>query len=119
MEEKNYLEYLAELYPTIEKVSTEIINLPKGIEHFLSDVHGEYEAFSHGMTLAAHEPFETAEAVIQEEKDIVSHQITVNHCHKRQTVGDMDNGKQLTKKIAELKELIRAYRSGTIKERGN
>ena len=51
--EKNYLEYLAELYPTIEKAATEIINLqsvinlPKGTEHFLSDIHGEYEAFSH------------------------------------------------------------------------
>ena len=50
---KNYLEYLAELYPTIGKASTEIINLqsiinlPKGTEHFLSDIHGEYEAFSH------------------------------------------------------------------------
>lgn len=49
--EKNYLEYLAELYPTIEKAATEIINLqsvinlPKGTEHFLSDIHGEYEAF--------------------------------------------------------------------------
>ena len=51
--EKNYLEYLAALYPTIEKAATEIINLqsvinlPKGTEHFLSDIHGEYEAFSH------------------------------------------------------------------------
>lgn len=48
-----YLERLAELYPTIAKASTEIINLqsilnlPKGTEHFLSDIHGEYEAFSH------------------------------------------------------------------------
>ena len=45
--EKNYLEYLAELYPTIEKAATEIINLqsvinlPKGTEHFLSDIHGD------------------------------------------------------------------------------
>ena len=52
MEQNKYLEYLAELYPTIEKASTEIINLqsiinlPKGTEHFLSDIHGEYEAFS-------------------------------------------------------------------------
>ena len=43
----------AELYPTIGKASTEIINLqsilnlPKGTEHFMSDLHGEYEAFSH------------------------------------------------------------------------
>ena len=52
-EELRYLQRLAELYPTIGKASTEIINLqsilnlPKGTEHFLSDVHGEYEAFSH------------------------------------------------------------------------
>lgn len=48
-----YLERLAQLYPTIAKASTEIINLqsilnlPKGTEHFLTDIHGEYEAFSH------------------------------------------------------------------------
>ena len=48
-----YLETLAELYPTIAKASSEIINLqailnlPKGTEHFLTDIHGEYEAFSH------------------------------------------------------------------------
>lgn len=48
-----YLKRLAELYPTIAKASTEIINLqsilnlPKGTEHFITDIHGEYEAFSH------------------------------------------------------------------------
>lgn len=48
-----YLDRLAELYPTIAAASTEIINLesilnlPKGTEHFLTDIHGEYEAFSH------------------------------------------------------------------------
>ena len=52
-EELHFLEQLAELYPTISKASSEIINLqailnlPKGTEHFLSDIHGEYEAFSH------------------------------------------------------------------------
>ena len=51
--EKKYLERLAELYPTIAKASTEIINLssilnlPKGTEHFITDIHGEFEAFSH------------------------------------------------------------------------
>lgn len=51
--ELKYLQRLAELYPTIAKASTEIINLqsilnlPKGTEHFLTDIHGEYEAFSH------------------------------------------------------------------------
>ena len=52
-EELRYLERLSELYPTIGRASTEIINLqsilnlPKGTEHFLSDIHGEFEAFSH------------------------------------------------------------------------
>ncbi len=51
--EVRYLERLSQLYPTIAMASTEIINLqailnlPKGTEHFLTDIHGEYEAFSH------------------------------------------------------------------------
>ena len=51
--EIKYLEVLAEKFPSIQDVCTEIINLqailnlPKGTEHFLSDLHGEYEAFSH------------------------------------------------------------------------
>ena len=50
---QRYLERLSEIYPTIAKASTEVINLqailnlPKGTEHFLTDIHGEYEAFSH------------------------------------------------------------------------
>ena len=52
----HYLEQLAELYPTIGRASTEIINLqsilylPKGTEHFLSDIHGEFRAFSHVLS---------------------------------------------------------------------
>ena len=53
MSEKRYLQLLSEKYPTIQSVCTEIINLnailnlPKGTEHFMSDLHGEYEAFCH------------------------------------------------------------------------
>ena len=52
-EELRYLKLLAQRYPTVQAASSEIINLqailnlPKGTEHFLSDVHGEYEAFLH------------------------------------------------------------------------
>jgi fructose-1,6-bisphosphatase-3 len=48
-----YLKLLAEKYPSIQAASTAIINLnaelnlPKGTEHFLSDIHGEYAAFRH------------------------------------------------------------------------
>lgn len=48
-----YFHLLAAQYPTVQDVCTEIINLqailnlPKGTEHFMSDLHGEYEAFYH------------------------------------------------------------------------
>ena len=48
-----YLQLLAKQYPTVHAASKEIIrlsailNLPKATEHFMSDIHGEYEAFFH------------------------------------------------------------------------
>lgn len=51
--EVRYLERLSELFPTISAAATEIINLqsilnlPKATEHFLTDIHGEHEAFFH------------------------------------------------------------------------
>lgn len=59
MFEKKYLELLAKEYPNIEKASAEIINLrailslPKGTEYFLSDLHGEHEAFIHMVKSAS------------------------------------------------------------------
>lgn len=54
MEMKNkYLQMLAKEYPTIGATTSEIINLeaimnlPKATEHFVSDIHGEYDAFQH------------------------------------------------------------------------
>lgn len=53
MENEKYLELLGKTYKNIQEVSEEIINLqailnlPKGTELFLSDIHGEYEAFIH------------------------------------------------------------------------
>ena len=54
-----YLTLLAKSFPTIASASTEIINLeaimnlPKGTEHFLTDLHGEYEAFLHVLKNAS------------------------------------------------------------------
>ncbi|MBE6479776.1 MAG: fructose-1,6-bisphosphatase [Olsenella sp.] len=51
--DRRYLELLSEKFPTIQAAYTEVINLkailnlPKGTEHFMSDIHGEYEAFLH------------------------------------------------------------------------
>ena len=53
VDDLRYLQLLSRSFPTIADASTEIINLeailnlPKGTEHFLTDIHGEYEAFQH------------------------------------------------------------------------
>jgi fructose-1,6-bisphosphatase-3 len=54
-----YLELLKEQYPDIAAASTELINLsailqlPKGTEYFISDIHGEYDAFNHYLKNAS------------------------------------------------------------------
>lgn len=68
-DELKYLRLLSEKYPSIPSVCREIINLkailnlPKGTEHFMSDLHGEYEAFFHIMNNAA--------GVIKEKVDMI------------------------------------------------
>ena len=58
-ERLEYLKLLARHYPNVQAACTEIINLraiqnlPKGTEHFLSDVHGEFEAFQHILNSAS------------------------------------------------------------------
>ncbi|MBN2236530.1 MAG: fructose-1,6-bisphosphatase [Bacteroidales bacterium] len=102
LKEKRYLELLADNFPSIQKASMEIINLeaimrlPKSTEHFLTDIHGEYETFTHvlrnasgvvrrkiddvfGMSLRKSEkdalatlvyyPEEKMEMILKEEKD--------------------------------------------------
>ena len=57
--DKHYLQLLSQSFPTVADASTEIINLqailnlPKGTEHFLADLHGEYEAFQHVLKNAS------------------------------------------------------------------
>ncbi|MBO4820738.1 MAG: fructose-1,6-bisphosphatase [Prevotella sp.] len=59
MEDLRYLQLLSHRFPTIAEASTEIINLqailqlPKGTEHFLADIHGEFEAFQHILNNAS------------------------------------------------------------------
>ena len=59
IEDLRYLQLLSHSFPTIADASTEIINLeailnlPKGTEHFLTDLHGEYEAFQHVLKNAS------------------------------------------------------------------
>lgn len=68
-QDKRYLSLLAREYPNIQSACTEIINLqailnlPKGTEHFMSDIHGEAEAFLHILN--------NASGVVREKLDVV------------------------------------------------
>ncbi|MCR5175240.1 MAG: fructose-1,6-bisphosphatase [Anaerovibrio sp.] len=68
-QKQRYLRLLAEKYPTKEAVYSKLIHLqaslslPKGVEHFLSDLHGEYELFYH--------IFNNCSGVIKEKVDYV------------------------------------------------
>jgi fructose-1,6-bisphosphatase-3 len=59
MKDLKYLKLLSRSFPTISDATTEIINLeailnlPKGTEHFLTDIHGEHEAFRHVLKNAS------------------------------------------------------------------
>lgn len=76
-----YLQLLSRSFPTIAEASTEIINLeailnlPKGTEHFLTDLHGEYEAFQHVLKNASG-------AVKRKVNEIFSN--TLRECEKKE-----------------------------------
>ena len=77
--DRRYLEVLARQFPTIADASTEIINLqaimnlPKGTEHFLADIHGENEAFLHVLKTAK----EKWRTVLQDESDALKRVVTL------------------------------------------
>ena len=58
-ENQKYLELLSQSFPNITSAVGEVVNLkailnlPKGTEHFLTDIHGEHEAFNHVMQNAS------------------------------------------------------------------
>ncbi len=59
MKDLKYLKLLSKSFPTVSEATTEIINLeailnlPKGTEHFITDIHGEHEAFRHVLKNAS------------------------------------------------------------------
>ena len=75
MTDNRSLRILAKQYPTIEDAATEIINLeailslPQGTEHFLTDVHGEYELFEHVLKNGSGTVKRKIEVVIKDKKD--------------------------------------------------
>ncbi|MFR8045963.1 MAG: fructose-1,6-bisphosphatase [Eggerthella lenta] len=71
---------------------------------------------SYGFVLAAHEPLESMRAAVVNELDIHSSRKVVELVDKRTLVADTDNGAVLKQQIADLEELLEAYRCGAISE---
>ena len=71
-----YLQLLAKSFPTIAAASTEIINLeailnlPKGTEHFVTDIHGEYDAFDYVLRSASGVIMQKIDAVFGDELSV-------------------------------------------------
>ncbi len=72
---------------------------------------------SHGMMVAAHEPFTSVEKAVEQGSDIHSNRILVQQTTSRKLVADTDVGKELKEIVKDLKGLLNAYRSGAIAER--
>ena len=72
--QNKYLELLSKEFPTVQTVSSELINLnailnlPKGTEVFITDIHGEYDAFNHYL--------KNASGIIKEKIDLIFEELT-------------------------------------------
>lgn len=73
---------------------------------------------SYGLKLCAHEPFTSKEDAINNETDIFSTRRVVDVELERAKIKDTDKGKKLMQESHDLKCLLKAYRSGKIKEKG-
>ena len=75
IDQLHYLNLLSMQYPTVQAASSEIIrlrtilNLPKCTEHFMSDIHGEHEAFLHILNSGSGETKEKLEGLFTDVLD--------------------------------------------------
>ena len=72
---------------------------------------------SYGLQLVSHEPFESTQKAIEEEKDILSVKRVLEHSKKRIRIKNTDVGNELQKEIDDLKMLLYAFKKGLIKEK--
>ncbi len=71
---------------------------------------------SHGLQLVQHQPFVSTAKAIRDEDDIISETTVLEFSKRRQLVRDTDIGLELQKQIDDLTQLLKAYKSGLIKE---
>ncbi|MBQ9239095.1 MAG: fructose-1,6-bisphosphatase [Treponema sp.] len=69
---------------------------------------------SHGMKLVVHKKFESIQAAIFNQSDIISDTITVETFPSRRYMRDTEPGKEMQEHVANLEQLLEAYRAGTI-----
>ncbi len=72
---------------------------------------------SRTLQLVAHEPFTSKEDAVENERDIISSTVLVEHKSMRKRIKDTNDGEQLMEKVEDLKKLLAAYKSGLIKEK--
>jgi fructose-1,6-bisphosphatase-3 len=98
--ELKYLQQLGKEFSTVQEVSTELINLtailnlPKGTEHFLSDIHGEYDTFNHFI--------KNGSGVIRDKIDLYFSNLSIDE--KNQLAFFIYYPKQMIKKYEEVLE---------------
>ena len=71
---------------------------------------------SYGLMLTAHEPFKSVDYTIRSGRDMQTNQVATEVSQKRILVGDTDNGKKIRENIKDLKDLIKPYRNGTLRQ---
>lgn len=72
---------------------------------------------SRTLQLVAHEPFTSKEDAVENERDIISSSVLVEHKLERRMIKDTNDGEQLAEKVEDLKKLLAAYKIGLIKEK--
>ncbi len=69
---------------------------------------------SHGIRIAAHEPFTSRAEAISGNLDIRSHSLIIENLPERLLIGDTDEGQAIAARVEELRQLVQAYRLGQI-----
>ena len=98
----HYLKILSKQYPTVQAASNEairlqaILNLPKGTEHFMSDIHGEHEAFLHILNSSSGEVREKlkecfGDAITKEERQNLATLIYYPEAKLAMVAGEMED----------------------------
>ena len=120
MEDKRLLEILSEDYPNIRVASAEITNLnailalPKGTEFFLSDLHGEHEAFIHmirsasGVIRSKIDEIFGPDLTLEEREDLASLIYNAEAEIKRKKKTEKDFGKWCRKAIYQMVEICKS-----------